>query len=279
MRQIQAISNAQIVFMRIFPGGATQPNQFVNDGGNFRFRPPDKKSIIAFREIEKLASGKWRSIMSNGIKYIKAASYIFVIALSAVGFFGYGCATTQQEDLWADPSYHAAPLKKILVIAMRNDPLRRRMWEDAVLASFESARNDNTIAIASYQLFPDDIPDSQAVRMTAIENKFDGVLVIAKAQRDTVTNEIPGYLASEPVTNYSRRWNDYITHNEDVYHPGYTETETSVSVRIDLMVPQGDGKLIWSVTSQSIDPISADQFRNSVTDRAVSLLKKRHIVN
>ena len=69
-----------------------------------------------------------------------------------------------------------------------------------------------------------------------------------------------------------------MTHYEDVYHPGYTETETAVSVRTDLLVPQEDGKLVWSVTSQSVDPTSAADFRSSVADRVVSQLKKGRFI-
>jgi len=141
-----------------------------------------------------------------------------------------------------------------------------------------SKEHAGTVAIASYQLFPDNVPDTLAVRLKTKEEGFDGVLVVARAQRDTLTNDVPGYTANEAVTKYSYRWNAYVTNFEDVYHPGYTETETTVSVRTDLLVPQGDGKLVWSVTSQSVDPTSADQFRNSVVDRVLSQLKKERLI-
>jgi hypothetical protein len=189
-----------------------------------------------------------------------------------------GCGSTQQTNFWMDSSYNAAPMKKILVIAMRKDQLRRRMWEDAIVTTLGSKEHAGTVAIASYQLFPDNVPDTLAVRLKTKEEGFDGVLVVARAQRDTLTNDVPGYTANEAVTKYSYRWNAYVTNFEDVYHPGYTETETTVSVRTDLLVPQGDGKLVWSVTSQSVDPTSADQFRNSVADRVVSQLKKERLI-
>ena len=169
-------------------------------------------------------------------------------------------------------------MKKVLVIAIRKDQLRRRMWEDAIVTMLNSKEHAGTDAVASYQLFPDDVPDTMAVRLKTKEGGFDGVLVVARVQSDTLTNDVPGYIASEAVTKYSYRWNAYVTNFEDVYHPGYTETETTVSVRTDLLVPEGDGKLVWSITSQSVDPTSADQFRNSVADRVVSQLKKERLI-
>jgi hypothetical protein len=199
------------------------------------------------------------------------------IALGIGVFIIDGCGTTQQANLWVDPSYHAAPMTKILVIAMRKDPIRRRMWEDAIVSNINTRQHVGTVAVASYQLFPD-LPDTSAVRLETQEEGFDGVLLVANAQRDTYTNEIPGYTANEPVVTFSRRWNMYVTHYEYIYHPGYTETETAVSVRTDLLVPQEDGKLVWSVTSQAVDPTSADQFRSSVADRVADQLQKRRLI-
>jgi hypothetical protein len=189
-----------------------------------------------------------------------------------------GCGATQQANLWVDSSYNAAPMKKILVIAMRKDQLARRMWEDEIVTTIGSKEHAGSAAVASYQLFPNDVPDTLAVRLKAKEEGFDGVLVVARAQRDTVSNDVPGYVATEAVTNYSYRWNAYVTRYQDVYHPAYTETETTVSVRTDLLVPQENGRLVWSVTSQSVDPASADQFRSSVADRIVDQLKKERFI-
>lgn len=209
----------------------------------------------------------------------RKAYLIILLIITAIGVVIMGgCGTTQQANLWVDPSYHAAPMTKILVIAMRKDQLRRRMWEDAIATALGNKEHAGTVAIASYQLFPSDLPDTLAVRQKTQDEGFDGILLVARAQRDTLTNDIPGYTTSEPVTTYSRRWNAYITHYEDVYHPGYTETETAVSVRTDLLVPREDGKLVWSVTSQSVDPTSAADFRSSVADRVVSQLKKGRFI-
>lgn len=190
-----------------------------------------------------------------------------------------GCGVTQQTNLWVDPSYNAAPMKAVMVIAMRKDQLGRRMWEDAIITALNDKDHTGTVAIASYQLFPNDVPDTLAVRLKATEEDFDGVLIVAKARRDTFTNDVSGYTTSEQVTTYSYRWNAYVTNYEDVYHPGYTETETVISVRTDLLVPREDGKLVWSVTSAAVDPTSRDEFRNSVADRVASQLRKDRLIH
>lgn len=189
-----------------------------------------------------------------------------------------GCGATRQSDLWTDPTYKADPLKKIMVIAIRKDPLRRRMWEDALVSALHNKTDNGTIAVASYQLYPANLPDTAEVRRTVKAEGYDGVLVVAKVELDSLTNEIPGYMAREQVTSYNRRWDSYVTHWEDVYHEGYTETETTLSVRVDLHVPIDDGKLVWSVTSKTVDPTSAEDFRSSVADRVASQLKKKQFI-
>ena len=211
----------------------------------------------------------FRSITPIGALAILTAAGIALLS---------GCGATQQGNFWVDPSYHAAPLNKILVIAVRKDNLRRRMWEDAFVAELSAKINQGTVAIASYQLFPNDMPDTVEVRRIVKDQNFDGVLVVARAEIDTTTSEVVGYTASEPVTTYSRRWSAYVTRYEDVYHPGYAESEVSVSVRTDLLVPESDGKLVWSVTSNAVDPTSADQFRNSVAGDVSGLLRKKHFI-
>ncbi len=202
-----------------------------------------------------------------------------LISLVVGGVIVGGCGSTQQTNLWADPSYNAAPLTKILVIAIRKDQIERRIWEDAIATDLNSRENAGTIAVASYQLFPDNVPDTLAVRLKTEEERFDGVLVVGRAEFGTLTADVPGYTAIESVTTFSRRWNAYVTRYQDVYHPGYTESETTLSVRTDLLLPGQEGKLVWSVTSESVDPTSAKQFRSSVADRVVSQLRKSRFIH
>jgi hypothetical protein len=210
----------------------------------------------------------------------RGASVILLLLAVAAGIsIISGCSSTQQLDLWVDPTYNAPPMNKIMVVAMRKNELRRRMWEDAIASDISSKNKNGTVAVSSYQLFPDAVPDTQAVRLRSTEGGFDGVLVVARAKFGTRSSEVPAYVTREPVTVYRRRWNAYVTRWEDVYHPGYTEVDTTVSVRTDLLLPNEDGRLVWSVTSRAIDPSSPKKFRSSVADAVADQLKKEKIIH
>jgi hypothetical protein len=202
---------------------------------------------------------------------------VSLVAMIVGAIIAGGCGSTQLVNLWRDPSYKAAPLHKIMVVAMRKNDIRRRMWEDAFVAALDK-RQTGTLTAASYQLFPNEIPDTSVLAENLREQGFEGVLVVARVERGTVISEVPGYTATEPVTKYKRRWNTYVTRYEEVYHPGYTDTARVVSVRTDLLLAQEDGRLVWSATSRSIDPASPEQFRNAVADKVADQLAKARLI-
>ena len=210
-------------------------------------------------------------------KVVTAIEVISILAVTVSLMFVGGCGTTQLVNLWKDSSYQAAPMKKIMIIAMRKDQLNRRMWEDAFVTALKEDHT-GTVAVPSYQLFPQDVPEPPAVQEKAKEEGFDGVLIVARVERDSLQTDVPGYTTTEPFTEYSHKWGAYITHYENVYHPGYTETQTVVSVRTDLLATQEEGQLVWSATSEDIDPSSSDQFRSSVSDLVMDKLAKEHLV-
>lgn len=199
------------------------------------------------------------------------------IMLAATLMLIIGCGSTQMVNLWRDPSYQATPLKKIMVIAMRKDQLSRRMWEDAFVSQLQEDRTQ-TVAVSSYHVFPDEVPDTMEIRDKTKEEGFDAVLVVSKVERDTVFSHMPGYMTDEPYTDYSYWWGTYITRYAVIYHPDYIETQTQVSVRTDLLLVPENGRLVWSGTSEEIDPSSPDQFRKSVADLVIDNLMKVRFV-
>jgi hypothetical protein len=215
--------------------------------------------------------------MTEHRAYRSACLMASLVAITVGVIIAGGCGSTQLVNLWRDPAYKAAPMHKIMVVAMRKNQIRRRMWEDAFVAAL-GKQQAGTVTAASYQLFPNEIPDTSVLVENLREQGFEGVLVVARVEGGKLISEIPGYTATEPVTEYKRRWNTYVTRYEDVYHPGYTDTATVVSVRTDLLLAQEDGRLVWSATSKSIDPASAEQFRKAVADKVADQLAKARLI-
>lgn len=203
-----------------------------------------------------------------------------ILLLAGVGslVLTSGCSSIQLYNMWHDPTYNAGPLGRVLVVAMRKDSLNRRMWEDAFVSAMMEHRAKTTF-VSSYQLFPDELPDTLTIRERVKQEGFDGILIISRITLDTLQKYVPGYTTYEPVSVYSPWWGFYDTYWEAVYHPEHMEAEKEVTVRTDLLLVQENGKLVWSVTSQAIDPASPVQFRNSVAELATNDLTKQQLIH
>src|SRR5687768_1332862 len=86
-----------------------------------------------------------------------------------------GCAAqSEMTDLWKDPSFGSSPVRNVLVVGVRKDPVRRRIWEDAFATEL---RARGVTATSSYTLTPDAVPDTQQVIDAIRDNGYDAVLV------------------------------------------------------------------------------------------------------
>jgi hypothetical protein len=109
-----------------------------------------------------------------------------------------GCVSSNLVELWHYPSPQAPPLGKLLVIAVRKDATKRRIWED----SFASGLAKHGVAAtSSYLLFPDAPPDTNQVKATIQANGFDGIMVVSKPQGEVNTR----YRLSTTTTRWTVR--------------------------------------------------------------------------
>jgi hypothetical protein len=184
------------------------------------------------------------------------------------GVMAAGCGSSSQlVDVWRDPSYEGPGFSNVLVMAMMRDPVRRRLWEDQLAGELEKHGGRAT---PSYQLFPESLPDSTRAIETVRRRGFDGVLFTTMLPTETSTRHVPGYVETVPVTRYSWWANAYYTSYAHLYQPGYTETQRVTRLRT--------GRLVWSGTTEVMDPSSAQEVRNQVADRIVPELSKQGIV-
>jgi len=123
--------------------------------------------------------------------FLKAAS-VMAATGCLIGLMG-GCASSSLVDKWHDRGYQAPPLGKILVIAVRKNETKRRLWEDAFAG--ELAKRYVT-ATTSYSLFPDAPPDTDQVKTTVQANNYDAILVILRLPSEKDLQYIHGSISS-----------------------------------------------------------------------------------
>jgi hypothetical protein len=206
-------------------------------------------------------------------------SFLKAVVATAVGcLMGqmFGCASSDLVEKWHDPSFKAPPLSKMLVIAVRKDATKRRIWEDAFTG--ELAKH-GVAATSSYGLFPDAPPDTNQVIMTVQVNGFDGILVILKLTTETNPHYVKGYASMEPEGAYTgpywqRYWNTY----DLIEHPGYVDSQKVAFRAIDVTTTGNGGRMIWSAKSRTPDPDSVKDVQRGIAGLVVSELGWRNII-
>ncbi len=199
-----------------------------------------------------------------------------------------GCASSSLVDIWHDPSFQAPPLSKMLVISVRKDATKRRIWEDAFAG--ELAKH-GVAATSSYSLFPDAPPDTNQVIATVQANGFDGILVILRLPTETNKQYIKGYTSiqqdvrSSPYNSpnnsayYSPYWQRYWTYYREIEHPGYVDSQKVAIRAIDVTTTGNGGRLIWSATSRTPDPGSVTDVQRGIAGLVISELTQRRIIS
>jgi hypothetical protein len=183
---------------------------------------------------------------------------LLVLALSVLA----GCSETRLVDTWQEPNYKGGPLKHLLVIGLAKDPTTKRMFEDIFC---EALTAEKIQATQSYTVLPDgEQVSKELVTKTVKDGSYDGVILTRLVGKDEQTTYVPG-------TAYSTGWygggyyGAYGWGYGVAYSPGYVTTQQVFRVQTTLWATEGDGKLIWTGTSESIDPSSVKVTSKNLT--------------
>lgn len=186
-----------------------------------------------------------------------------------------GCSTSVLVNQWSDASYRGPALKNVLIVAVRKNPVRRRVWEDAFIGDL--ARH-GVNATQSYRLFPDAPPDSGQLDKAVAEHAFDGIIITRRLPRAVNAQYVQGYVTSEPETKYSRRRGQFYTYYRDVEHPGYVDTQVVANRSIDVWTCGSDSWMIWSAVSQTPEPASAEAVHRDIVSLVTADLARKGII-
>ena len=197
------------------------------------------------------------------------------LAIALVGMLA-GCAsTTQFTNLWRDPAWSQPPIKKMFVVALRKDPIRRRMWEDGLVGALG---RHGVEAVPSYRLFPDAAPDTQQVIEQVRGEGYDGVLVSMRLPTKIQETYVPGITRTEPVTRQNPFTGAYYTHFREIQEPGHVETDEVRRFQTDLWDTREGGRLVWSGTGETLESVDSDVVKQIASEHIVSEVAREGLV-
>jgi len=202
--------------------------------------------------------------------------FVMTAALCCLMFLVESCSSSVLVDVWSDPSYDGPPLKKIFIIAVRKDPVQRRIWEDAFASELA---NYDIKATSSYQLFPNSLPDTTQIIQSIQDRGFDGILITRLLLSETKTYTVASSITTERITRYNFFRRTYDTYYHDVLHPGYTESYVIDRRAIDVWVIKNEEKMIWSATSNSPERNSMQAVQIDIADLVMPELLRSSIID
>lgn len=200
------------------------------------------------------------------------AAKILTALLSALALAS--CASSNTVvGTWKDKNYHKQ-LSKVLVIGLTKRQNLRRTFEDTLVRKLRERGVDATSSIGIIHLGK--TLDRETVRAdikAAVEKRrFDNVLVTRLIKVDQQTTYIPP--GDHPKYSF---YGTIMTEYSSVYTPGYLVNSTVVSLETSLYDTVSE-KMVWSMTSQSFNPKTAQDIIDTLSDYIVKDLARNHFM-
>jgi hypothetical protein len=177
---------------------------------------------------------------------------VLMVAAAAIVVLA-GCAASQLGNMWRDQSFKTDGFKNVLVIAVRNDPVRRRMWEDGFVSALAEY---GVTAKASYEIWSSGLPDTETVRAEVRKSGYDAVLVNERPHDTAQLTWRQGYSRRESVTRFDPATGGSYTTWQDVQVPATLDTTAVVNYQTNLWSTTEHGRLVWSAMSHTTDAFS-----------------------
>jgi hypothetical protein len=198
----------------------------------------------------------------------------FVAAITA-SLLLLSCTSTQLSHTWRDASYTAGPLKKILVVAVRKDQVRRRIWEDGFAAALSAHGVD---AIPSYRSLAETLPDTGRINTIAREGSFDGIMLIGKASARTTAGVTTSSDLTSEDSPYQQWGGWYSEYYDREYYPGHPVINEIVKDEIKIWAMKGGGRMIWTGVSEVRESDQVEDVSGEIISRIVHALVKQGVI-
>jgi hypothetical protein len=179
-----------------------------------------------------------------------------------------GCASTTLQSQWRDPGYAGGPFRKIFVIGLSaRDVTARRIFEDVMVAKLMAA---GVQAVPEWQHLPGDgvLPEG-AVSAAVDGTGADAVLIARLVGIDSrisvspVAVPGPGFGWYGPYAGWYSGW--YAAPQVTQYDVVIVETS---------LFDTKTKRLVWSATSQTVDPASVQKEAPAFADTIIGALQK-----
>jgi len=187
-----------------------------------------------------------------------------------------GCASTTLQSQWRDPGYAGGPFKKVFVIGLSaRDVSARRIFEDAMVARLTAA---GVQAVPEWQHLPGDGPLPEGSVSAAVEGTgADAVLIARLVGIDTRISVSPAAVPG-PGLGYGYGWYGPYAGWYSGWYAAPMVTQYDVVIVETSLFDTKTKRLVWSATSQTVDPASVQKEAPAFADTIIGALQKAGLV-
>jgi hypothetical protein len=208
---------------------------------------------------------------------MRGFSLVLILAVLA-GVPVWGVDSTKLAFTWKNPSASTGSFKKILVLAMNGRASSRADFEDRMVASITTS---GVQAVPSYSLLPR--PESTPIDMNQLRDvvtgqNFDSIVVSRLLKYNKTVTYVPGQ--TFPLYPYYGTFYGYYgAVYPAVYSPGYLQTDTKAQIETNFYsTATPDGSLVWTCTSNTVNPRSVTKAIDSIVKLIVQELHRQNII-
>jgi hypothetical protein len=201
------------------------------------------------------------------------AAFVVLTALTSLD-----AGSTKFVFTWVNPNYSGAHFKTILVLGINGKAVNRAEFEDQLSAGIT---RPGIVAIPSYSLLPR--PNSTPLDMNQLRDVVQGQSIDAIVASRLIkvkksVTEIPGQIYT-PYPYYNSFYGYYGTIYPEVYSADYLRVERTAQIETNFYSTlKADGELIWTGTSDTVNPQSPSKAIGAVSKLIVQELEKLEII-
>lgn len=191
-----------------------------------------------------------------------------------------GCSTSKITSSWKAANTTAQPYKKILVLGLirENDRSIQQNMEDHFVSDLNDLGYNAISALQEYGPKAFENMNENAAIDKLKNSGVEAVMTIVLLDKQKEKRYVPGAVNYSPYGYYQNRFWGYRTvMYSRIYEPGYYVTNTKYFWESNLYDMRNQ-KLIYSVQTQSFDPVDAESMGHEYGKLIVGNMVKQNIL-
>jgi len=185
------------------------------------------------------------------------------------------CGGTDLTYVWKDPRYGGGYLRSVMVVGVSENLERRRVFEEAFVREFEKR---GIKAVASIKtLGPDTRLTRDTVKAEAARLPVDAVLATRLVSAREEAIDQPASIYSMPSAQYSNMDLYFYSWDALSAYPGALGKQYVVRLQTNVFDIDTE-KLIWTVSSQTVEPESVREIIESLCKSVMDRLRQDKLI-